>query len=202
MQRLTQPGTLTYVAVTHLPDGREEVIGEMRFTRQGDGKKAARRQGGWMWTIVDLISATWAEIREKVPGMTLGSKRLQTENQRSAVKKVLEKANYVKNFWRAKEEYKERWYVESVFVKDEWRGQGVGKQLMEVAINRSREEKLPLTLVATENGVWLYRKLGFEMLEMVDIEGFDKDNKYELMVWDPKKRGVIVEGSRAAAANN
>ena len=30
--------------------------------------------------------------------------------------------------------------------------------------------------------------LGFEMLKMVDIEGFDKDNKYELMVWDPRKR--------------
>lgn len=188
MRWLTQPGALTYVAVTHLPDGREEVIGEMRFSRQGDGKKAAKRQGGWMWTVVDLISTTWDKIREKVPGMMLRSKRLETENQRSAVKEVLEKFNHAENIWHGKEEYRERWYVGTICVKDEWRGRGMGRQLMEVAINRCREERLPLTLTATENGVWLYRKLGFEKLEMLDIKGFEKDNKYEMMVWDPRKR--------------
>ena len=185
---LTQPGALTYVAVTHLPDGGEEVIGEMRFSRQGDGKKAAKRQGGWMWTVVNLISTTWAKIREKVPGMAPRSKMLETENQRSAAKEVLERFNHAENIWYGQREYKERWYVGTICVKDEWRGRGVGKQLMEVAINRCREERLPLTLSATENGVWLYRKLGFQTLEILEINGFDKDNKYELMAWDPRKR--------------
>ncbi|KAB8225991.1 acyl-CoA N-acyltransferase [Aspergillus novoparasiticus] len=56
----------------------------------------------------------------------------------------------------------ESWYLSILAVSSKAQGQGVGKKLLQWGIDRSEEEDIPATLVATNAGLHLYESNGFE----------------------------------------
>lgn len=192
---MCKPGALTYVAVRQHQSGvagrgaeEDEVIGMIRFSRHGDGQKGAPRQHGWVGFVVDWLMTAWMRIVRSSWVKPLRSKKLSTEAEKNAVQLTIEKFGvFEKRYWE-RVDLKERWYVESLCVKDEWRGRGVGKALMELVTRRCVEEKLPLTLSATEDGAHLYRKMGFEKLDEIRLPGGGENSTFQFMVWDPRKR--------------
>lgn len=78
--------------------------------------------------------------------------------------------------------------MESLDVKDEWRGRGLGRALMEKAVEMAVEDQQPIGLVATEMGSHLYHKMGFESLESIKTKDDEKNSRFELMIWDPKNK--------------
>lgn len=56
----------------------------------------------------------------------------------------------------------ESWYLSILAVSSKAQGQGVGKKLLQWGIDRSEEEDIPATLVATDAGLHLYESNGFE----------------------------------------
>lgn len=189
---MTKPGSLTYVAVRKHQAccvneaQEEEVIGAIRFSRQGEGKKGATRQHGWVGWIVDWCMRLWAPVRQRV--FPLNSKKMWSEAEKGAAADAIERFTEAEKKHWERGDLKERWYVGTVCVKDEWQGRGVGRALMGEAVAKCIEDRLPLTLSATESGRHLYHKMGFECLDILRLPGFEKNSRYEIMVWDPKKR--------------
>ncbi|KAE8417491.1 acyl-CoA N-acyltransferase [Aspergillus pseudocaelatus] len=56
----------------------------------------------------------------------------------------------------------ESWYLSILAVSSKAQGQGVGRKLLQWGIDRSEEENIPATLVATNAGLHLYESTGFE----------------------------------------
>ncbi|KNG87173.1 hypothetical protein ANOM_005098 [Aspergillus nomiae NRRL 13137] len=56
----------------------------------------------------------------------------------------------------------ESWYLSILAVSSKGQGQGVGRKLLQWGIDRSEEERIPTTLVATNAGLHLYESTGFE----------------------------------------
>src|SRR5262249_34885417 len=72
-----------------------------------------------------------------------------------------------------RESRRARGYVSSVYTKPEFRGQGIGRQIMENLMSRARELGVTrLLLNASEMGRPLYRDLGF------------RPAPFETMQWD------------------
>ena len=192
---MTKPGALTYVAVRY-PQGRgggrvkveDEVIGAMSFSRQGEGMKKAARQHGVVGMVVNYAMRVWMRVWRSDWVMPLRSKKLADEAEKNAAQRTVEKFEAMEKKYWERPELKERYYVGAICVADEWRGRGVGKALMAVATKRCADERVPLTLSATEDGVHLYRKMWFEKLDEIALPGGGKDSHYEIMVWDPRKR--------------
>lgn len=190
---MCQPGALTYVAVARPSSSidqsvGEEVIGAIRFSRHGDGNKGAPRQHGFVGFLVDWAMRFLMRFVRSDWVKPLRSKKLSNEAEKNAVQLTVEKFETLEKRYWERPDLKERWYVGAVCVKDEWRGRGVGRTLMELVTKRCVEERLPLTLSATEDGARLYRKMGFESLGEIRLPGGGGNSRFEFMVWDPRKR--------------
>ncbi|KAM3065811.1 hypothetical protein ACMFMF_010739 [Clarireedia jacksonii] len=57
-----------------------------------------------------------------------------------------------------------RWHVNTLVVRPEYQGRGVGRFLMSDVLERAQRERVPVTLSASPEGEFLYRKLGFQYL--------------------------------------
>lgn len=192
---MCQPGALTYVAVarhfsTIDQSAEEEVIGAIRFSRQGEGKRAPR-QHGFVGFLVDWAMRFWMRFVRSDWVKPLRSKKLTTEAEKNAAQITVEKFETLEKRYWERPDLQERWYVGSVCVKDEWQGRGVGRALMELVTKRCEMERLPLTLSATEDGARLYRKMGFETLDEIRLPGGGENSRFQFMVWNPRKRDLV-----------
>lgn len=77
--------------------------------------------------------------------------------------------------------HSERWHVQSVVVRQEWRRKGVASQLMGRVMDRAAAEGVAVTLEATEGGEKLYSRLGFKVVDRA--EGDDGEESGALMIW-------------------
>ncbi|KAE8383133.1 acyl-CoA N-acyltransferase [Aspergillus bertholletiae] len=73
----------------------------------------------------------------------------------------------------------ETWYLGILAVSSKAQGQGVGKKLLQWGIDRSEEEGIPTTLVATDAGLRLYESTGFERTGWLFFD--DKRQKQTIM---------------------
>ncbi|KAJ8068573.1 hypothetical protein OCU04_002287 [Sclerotinia nivalis] len=78
-----------------------------------------------------------------------------------------------------------RWHVNTIVVRPEYQGKGIGRLLMEYILGRARREGVPVGLSASPEGERLYRKLGFVWLGhfYTRIGGEEGGSGGGLMIW-------------------
>ena len=156
---LLNPRSLSFAAV--LASAPEEMVGYALCSRLGNDDKALAYINststlyfmffGWIWGLW-LRFVSWV-LRE-------GREDVEAES------------------WSP---HCERWYVKSVVVRQGWRRKGIGTQLMGMVLNKAAAEGVPVTLEATERGEKLYTKLGFEVIERLEVG--DGEEGGALMLW-------------------
>lgn len=181
--RYLDPSTDNIVACN--AERPDEIIGYIQICRKGDdsGAKAqiARRKtlwlwiAGWLWWVWVRFYGWWA------PDLSADVKAAEGFARTGKI--------YQKEHWE-REDRKNRWHVLSLVVRDEWQGNGVGKALMGVVMERARVEGVPLGLEASPEGEPVYNKLGLKLLGRFtsDPEHADAGG---IMMWDPRTSTVF-----------
>jgi GNAT superfamily N-acetyltransferase len=81
----------------------------------------------------------------------------------------------------------DRWQVQSLVVAKEWQGKGIGRRLMNEAMDKARSDGVTLGLISSEEGEGMYRKLGFRFLGRLSDDLVNaKADKGGIMVWEPE----------------
>lgn len=78
----------------------------------------------------------------------------------------------------------ERWYLDGLAVDPLHQRRGIGLKLMEWGMERSKEEGIPVTLIASPAGLRLYEKLGFKEAQVNEIGHGIKER---WMIWSPQE---------------
>lgn len=176
--RMLNPRNRGFVAVA---DG--ELVGYMQCRRIGDDKGALqveRERKRWWSGLAEwgygifMKSAAWLfpDRSESAEGAAAFSASWEIEDEKH---------------WKGREDRKNRWYVQSVVVAEQWRGRGVGKKLMAWVLERAQKEGVVIGLDASMMGERLYRSIGFELLDRFVLK-LDKTEEQDggVMMWSPK----------------
>ncbi|OAF58699.1 hypothetical protein VC83_04973 [Pseudogymnoascus destructans] len=176
--RMVSPRNRGFVAV-----GDGETVGYMQCVRLGDDEGAlqvAKEKKKWWSGLVEwgygiyMKCAAWAfpDRSESAEGMAEFIKTGVLENEKH---------------WKDREDRKNRWYVQSVVVAEQWRGRGVGKKLMAWVLEQAQKEGVVVSLEASMMGERLYRSIGFDLLDRF-IMKIDENDESEggIMMWSPK----------------
>lgn len=92
-----------------------------------------------------------------------------------------------KKHWEGRKDRECRWYAQSVVVAEEFRGRGVGKQMMAKVLERAQAEGVVVGLEASDLGELLYRSVGFEVLgRFMRPFGEEEMDGGGVMMWSPK----------------
>ncbi|OBT84149.1 hypothetical protein VE02_07486 [Pseudogymnoascus sp. 03VT05] len=177
-KRMVSPRNRGFVAV-----GDGETVGYMQCVRLGEDEAALqieKEKKKWWSGLVEwgygfyIKCAAWAfpDRSESREGVAEFNKAGVLENEKH---------------WKDREDRKNRWYVQSVVVAEQWRGRGVGKKLMAWVLEQAQKEGVPVSLEASLMGERLYRSIGFELLDrfIVRIDGCEEDDG-GIMMWSPK----------------
>ncbi|KUJ12188.1 acyl-CoA N-acyltransferase [Mollisia scopiformis] len=73
--------------------------------------------------------------------------------------------------------------LDFIFVSPSLRNKGLGTQLVDLCLEKAKEEKLPLKVCSVPSAVGFYRRLGFREIGFADLD---------LAVWGPEKGGFGV----------
>jgi GNAT superfamily N-acetyltransferase len=182
-RRMLDPRNLTFVAVSS--SNPSVLMGYAQFVRLGDDEGAKRQiasraslfltLAGWLFWLYSLVLG-WVVGVDK-------SCDLERLDAFEAEAKGVDKEH-----WDL-EGRRERWHVQSIVVREEWQGKGIGKILMAEVIARAEGEGVVVGLEASEKGERLYRRVGFELLGRFNIN-FGEERMWELggiMMYTPKR---------------
>jgi ribosomal protein S18 acetylase RimI-like enzyme len=80
------------------------------------------------------------------------------------------------------------WYLEVIAVDPDWQGRGVGKKAMCSVLELVQDE--PIVLECTsETNISFYQRLGFEVVEEVELEAGDEAVKLWFMLRQTTNKG-------------
>lgn len=91
-------------------------------------------------------------------------------------------ARFRKEYWAG--DFEEHWFVKKLCVDPVWRRQGIAKMLLQWGLDRAQEEGVVVGLDATEVGMIVYTKMGFEVVGVIEVEGLDV--RVPVLMWRPK----------------
>jgi GNAT superfamily N-acetyltransferase len=170
----------SFVAVAE--DEPDVPIGHMQCTRLGDdegAREVEREKGTWWGRVAEVVYGAWI----KVVGLVKPdrSRSLEAVNEFARLAQEEDRIH-----WEGREERKNRWYVQSVVVSEEWRGRGVGKAMMKEVIERARKQGVVIGLEASPMGEMLYRSVGFELLARFANPWAGEVDNGGIMMWSPK----------------
>lgn len=181
---MLDPRNLTFVAVSS--SDLRTPVGYAQFVRLGDDEGAKRQAAsreslllrifGWVFWAYYLVLA-WLVGKDKSADL-------------EAVRAFEAEASGIDAEYWGVPERKNRWHTQSVVVKEEWQGKGIGKTLMAEVIARAEKENVVVGLEASEPGELMYRRVGFELLGRFKTT-FGGENIVDaggLMMWTPSKR--------------
>lgn len=160
--------------------GDGEMVGYMQCVRLGDDEGALqveKEKKRWWSGLAEwgygiyMKSMAWA-----FPDRSQSDEGLQFFVEAGAAED--------EKHWKGREDRKNRWYVQSVVVAEQWRGRGVGKKLMAWVVERAQKEGVVIGLEASMMGERLYRSIGFELLDRF-ISKFE-EVEGGVMMWSPK----------------
>ncbi|KAL8992766.1 MAG: hypothetical protein Q9169_006860 [Polycauliona sp. 2 TL-2023] len=83
-------------------------------------------------------------------------------------------------------EISERWHLHGLVVDPEYQRRGVGGRLLSWGLEQAKLEKVPTTLTASTVAEPLYRRLGFETYNLMDLPGV-RIGVPGLILWPPGK---------------
>ncbi|KAL1959450.1 hypothetical protein VTO42DRAFT_1895 [Malbranchea cinnamomea] len=184
-RRFYSPGWVLWVAVTDEKDGEEEgkVVGYAAWHRIGEGEEASRWKksvaggdGGWLWM-------TWCGFQHSL--VTLSNRIIDAmdldpslDRERLAAVEALVKDNFPSSI------FPEMWYLATLVVDPSYQRRGIGKLLLQWAIEQATEERVPIGLEASSIGEKLYEKMGFRSFKWIEFE--KGSTKKPVMLWEPE----------------
>ncbi|KAF4626935.1 hypothetical protein G7Y89_g11218 [Cudoniella acicularis] len=163
LSRLLNPRNLIFIAVTR--SHPSTVIGFVQFVRLGTdaGAQAQIASSSWMRRVMLWILRLVLGLLVWVWNVLLGGDKSANPAALDAFFKLADK-NDKEHFIDYKNgERRNRWHVQSCVVAREWNGKGIGKRLMAEVIQRAERENVIVGVEATDEGEWLYRKVGFRL---------------------------------------
>lgn len=161
-KRLLEPRGLTFVAC--LKSDPRKLVACAQFVRLGDdvGAQSHIESTSFlkrilMWVLLRIFSI-WCTLLGWVVG-----------GDKSADPKALEQfGEWVREdgemHWDSHPERKNRWHAQSVVVREEFQGRGIGKLLMFEVMKRAEEDNVVIGLESSVKGEMLYRRVGFELV--------------------------------------
>lgn len=162
---------------------------ELNFRRRRMRKRLAENQG-CHWKIVDpdrpssiAAWASWVAPQKLDPDG--GDKKIvadgadQNERPKCADQVVLDvQYKYMKESReRVFGESKDFWYLASLSCHPDYQRKGLGAALVQWGLEQAEKDGVPVYLEATPMGAFLYKKLGFEEVDEVDLTRFMLDGK-------------------------
>ncbi|KAF3481070.1 uncharacterized protein GIQ15_03829 [Arthroderma uncinatum] len=184
-ERYWTPGCVMYVAVT-APDGDncshiEKIVGHASWKRTGTSPAAqiwtSENEGGWNGLQLSLCRTQDSLARYFQPNKTI-------------VEKPPPSPQFDDNF--PSSIFPELWYLATLAVDPEYRGQGIDKLLAQRGIHHAVEENVPLGLESSARGRKLYDKMGFKLFKTTVIG----EMAVPVMVWEPPRPSVETEKAR------
>jgi ribosomal protein S18 acetylase RimI-like enzyme len=182
--RWVDPRMISVIAC--LTSNPERVVSYAQLCRVGNDEGAKRqiasRKTAWL-----SVLAWYYTIKFKIVGYLWPDRSVNptAEKQFSAWSRIDDETH-----WNPYPERKNRWHLRSIVVSPEWRGKGVGTQLMKEVLDRARKEGVIVGLEASADGEHLYRKLGFELLSRFYYDegsSIASPNEGGVMIWKPDK---------------
>jgi ribosomal protein S18 acetylase RimI-like enzyme len=183
MKRMLDPRNLTMVAY----DGENAnvIFGYAQLYRFGDDEGAQqqiRRRSRWWLLPMTWVYWVWCKLVKRMLG--------DGSTDENAARHFMELAAATEErHWKgvAQEERKCRWHVQSLAVRPQFQGMGVGRKLVGEVTRRAEREGVVVGLEASEQGEKLYRKCGFELLGRFDPNFPDaKKDVGGVMMWVPE----------------
>jgi len=103
-------------------------------------------------------------------------------------------------YWKAFPERDNRWQAQSVVVREEWQGCGVGSRMMSEVLVRAREDDVIVGLTASGPGEQMYTKLGFRLLGQF-TSPVEPEGQGGYMMWTPEKKTALTKEDEAEITN-
>ncbi|CZT40547.1 uncharacterized protein RSE6_00231 [Rhynchosporium secalis] len=138
-------------------------VGFGSFTRLGDddGARAVLSQHSLLDRIYLFVFAWLFWIHDKVQNW-MWPDRSTDANAAKAFGASVEGDE--KKYWDQHPERKNRWHVQSIVISPTYQGKGIGRLLVQQAIDRAQQERVIMGLSSSVAGSHLYRNMGFELL--------------------------------------
>lgn len=142
-----------------------EVVGAAIWRRQGPESSAVAR--GWMERNSDISSAIERTLRgweERYINV------LRLESPAADVPFIFRWESACGELAKKWENVlPDKWHLHLMMVSEKYRRQGFGSKLMKWGVNQAKDERVPLTLFASHDGVHLYEKHGLRSLDTVFV---------------------------------
>jgi ribosomal protein S18 acetylase RimI-like enzyme len=175
--------TVSFVA--YPASSPHEILGYAQFIRLGDdegGKRHIASRQSWLFRLQGWYYAYKFKVVDYFwPDRSVNADNLKRFESWGKVDDA--------RHWEAYPERHNRWHVRSIVVNPEWQGRGIGSKLMGEVTRRADEEGVVIGLEASADGEYLYRKVGFEVLDRFfhDGEPVGDPDTGGIMMWRPDK---------------
>ena len=195
--RLLSPNNRSWVAVAE--DEPNVPVAYMQCERLGDDEGAKQvineRKSVWL-SMKKFLYDTWVTISNKIwpdrSTMDAADLAIFFKSQDGEEDK----------HWKSHPERANRWYCRSMVVSQEWQRRGIGRVLMNKLVALADEQNVPIQLEASPEGEWLYRSVGFELLDRFMIAfGEAEKNQGGVMIYNPKNKDEAPRAESAATAD-
>ena len=185
-QRMLDPRNLTFVAVS--PSSPSIPVGYVQFVRLGDDE-GAKRQIASRKSLLLAVAVWMFWVYCLIEKLVVGEDKSSDPAREQEF--AAEAGGIGDQYWSV-EGRLNRWHTQSCVVKEEWQGKGIGKKLMAEAIARAEAESVVVALEASEEGEWMYRSVGFELLGRFKTNFGNEtgEDAGGVMMYTPVKRRV------------
>lgn len=194
--RLLCPNNRSWVAVAE--DEPNVPVAYMQCERLGDDEGAKQiineRKSVWR-SMKKFLYDTWVTISNKIwpDRSTMDAADLAIFFKSQGMEED--------KHWNSHPERSNRWYCRSMVVSQEWQRRGIGRVMMNNLVALADDQNVPIQLEASPEGEWLYRSVGFQLLDRFMVAfGEVEKNQGGVMIYNPKKKDEAPQAEGSATA--
>ena len=148
------------VATAKDQQGREAVIGEAHWSRIADSGRQNHEAGwGLAWWDPRRLIKSLVHLSAKI-GTWLRPNRAADPEQEDIIERSYGFLNHV---WTKEKRRNPSWLLESLAVRPEWQGQGVGRRLVHWGLDQAEEEGIACSVISGIGKERFYQRCGFDV---------------------------------------